>query len=315
MMGLGASGCSLPSPPQLTERAYFSDVGELQVGAPVKYLGVQVGSVKYVGLAGDRAEVTFTVDRKARVPADVVAIVRPSTLLGETIIELEPRGKGRAELLGDHQVLSRTEYMPGLQQLVETGSGFFGALSSQELSELVRTGAESIGSSSGEISSLIRSLDEIVSGYDEHSAQIASLVASLHQLGSDLAPDSQANAELITRLSEVTGTLSDNSGRLVALLKSLDQLATSVRGLVEGRIPEVKAELTDLAEVLSTLDGNLQTLDSLLATAPGIGDLFSAADSSGQIQVLSSLIVCGVPGVSPGPSAGALSCQGRGGGQ
>jgi phospholipid/cholesterol/gamma-HCH transport system substrate-binding protein len=76
-------------------RAYFDNVGGLQVRAPVKMGGVLVGRVARIGYDAARfqAEVELRIDPAFdHIPTDTAANVYTAGLLGEQYISLEPGG-------------------------------------------------------------------------------------------------------------------------------------------------------------------------------------------------------------------------------
>ncbi len=76
-------------------RAYFDNVGSLQVRAPVKMGGVLVGRVARIGYDSTRfqAEVELRLDPAFdSIPTDTVANIYTAGLLGEQYISLEPGG-------------------------------------------------------------------------------------------------------------------------------------------------------------------------------------------------------------------------------
>ena len=76
--------------------AYFTDAGGITPGNAVYVSGLKVGKVQAVGLAGDSAKVSFTVDRHVAVGDQTLAAIRTDTILGERSISVSPAGSGRA---------------------------------------------------------------------------------------------------------------------------------------------------------------------------------------------------------------------------
>ena len=97
LLAFGYSG--LPFWPQgKTYDAYFTDAGGISPGNAVYVSGFKVGKVQSVGLAGDTAKVTFSVDRHVAVGDQSLAAIRTDTILGERSIAVSPAGSGK----GDH---------------------------------------------------------------------------------------------------------------------------------------------------------------------------------------------------------------------
>src|ERR1700740_51537 len=84
--------------------AYFTDAGGITPGNPVYVSGFKVGKVQSVGLAGDSAKVTFSVDRHVAAGDQSLAAIRTDTILGERSISVTPAGGGKATAIP----LSRT---------------------------------------------------------------------------------------------------------------------------------------------------------------------------------------------------------------
>ncbi|MFE2996957.1 MlaD family protein [Nocardia sp. NPDC059246] len=67
----------------------FGSVMNLPAGADVMMNGLQVGEVKAVDVAGQAVTVTAELKSGTRVPADIRAVIRQNTLLGDTYIALD----------------------------------------------------------------------------------------------------------------------------------------------------------------------------------------------------------------------------------
>lgn len=84
--------------------AYFTDAGGINPGNAVYVSGFKVGKVTSVGLAGDSAKISFSVDRHVAVGDQSLAAIRTDTILGERSISVTPAGGGKATTIP----LSRT---------------------------------------------------------------------------------------------------------------------------------------------------------------------------------------------------------------
>lgn len=69
-------------------RARFTSVNELQVGAPVKLAGVQIGEVRRVAIEDNKVVVTMHIREDASVRTDSRATVRFAGLLGQNYVSL-----------------------------------------------------------------------------------------------------------------------------------------------------------------------------------------------------------------------------------
>ena len=70
-------------------RARFNDILELKEGDPVKMAGVQIGRVEHVGIASNKVEVTFKINREAEVKTDSKATVKFTGLMGQNYLAID----------------------------------------------------------------------------------------------------------------------------------------------------------------------------------------------------------------------------------
>lgn len=72
----------------------FNDIDGLDIGAPVNFMGVFVGSIDKFKIADDKVKVTFTLDNKSiQIPDGSTATVQFTGLVGAKTLEIEPPKK------------------------------------------------------------------------------------------------------------------------------------------------------------------------------------------------------------------------------
>jgi phospholipid/cholesterol/gamma-HCH transport system substrate-binding protein len=308
-LSLGLSGCVGGPGGTITTSAVFSDAGTLALGAPVKLADVPVGDVTAITLDGDEAKVTMSIERQADVPANVVAKVDRTTILGERYVDLtvprHPTGR-----LGDDQVIRRTSVVPTVEQVVGAGSEVFGAISASDLAEIVNAGGQGL---SGEAAALHQFLDDtsaVAAGYASRTAQIQTVIESLDRLGSALAPTSGPDAQAITNLSNTVKVLAANSARFEQLLQSLDAVSTQGASIISSEYPQIVDQLDALWAVSNQLALHQQSLAELLEWLPQHDATMSASVRHRFLQIMNNIIVCGLPDGGAGQTA-ATSCAKR----
>src|SRR5438093_1850750 len=74
----------------------FPSVAGLASGSPVRVAGVEVGTVREVGFAGEQVEVTFEVNKeqRSRITDKSVAVLGSVSLLGESAVDISPATSG-----------------------------------------------------------------------------------------------------------------------------------------------------------------------------------------------------------------------------
>lgn len=97
--------------------ARFSSIGDLRKAAPIRIAGVNVGQVGAIQLADYVAHIELLIDAEVKIPADTIASIRTSGLLGESFVSLSPGGSDR--MLGDGDAIAQTEPALDITQLLQ----------------------------------------------------------------------------------------------------------------------------------------------------------------------------------------------------
>ncbi len=111
--------------PQYFLRVRFDFANGVEVGAPVRLAGVDVGEVRYVRIYRDeanqkmQAELGIRLTREARVEEDAMAYINTLGLIGEKYLEIVPGTPGSRILNAGDQLVGR-DSVPA-EQLMATG--------------------------------------------------------------------------------------------------------------------------------------------------------------------------------------------------
>jgi len=269
----------LPGGADLGDRPYrvtveFADVLDLVPQAAVKVNDVVVGRVETIELGDDgwTPEVVVAINGDVELPADAVASLRQSSLLGEKFVELgEPvRDSPATERLADGATITadrtnrhtEVEEVFGALSLLLNGGGI-GQLQTinQELSNVL-TGNES------EIKAFLGNMDELVSTLDTHRGDITDALDGLNQLSTTLAARNEQIEGVLTELTPGLQALSDQRTALVTMLQSLDTLSTVAVDTINRSREDMVADLEALAPILRRLAEAGQNLPRALEILP-----------------------------------------------
>ncbi len=309
------SACGGDSPGTVSASALFANASDLVSGAPVQFADITVGSVTSITLHDSEAQVSMSIDRSARVPADVTAELRRTTLLGQRIVELVPPGGTMAvPLLANGAVIDKTRVIPGIQQLLESGAQVFGAINTQELSQLVATGAQGLGGQGATLHQLLSNFANVAHGYATQTGTISSLVGSMDRLSSALAPSAQSNAQAVSNLAATTGILSREANQFNGLLQSLQDLAIQGRGILQSYTPQIDTQIKALYALSQTLSANQRQVAGIISYLPTYEKGLSSVARSRYLQIIDAIIICGVPGGGASSTSSVSSCSAGGGG-
>jgi phospholipid/cholesterol/gamma-HCH transport system substrate-binding protein len=98
-------------PPGYEVKAYFDNIGGLQVRSPVKMGGVLVGRITQIGFDSKRfqAVVTLRINQiYDSIPADTAANIYTAGLLGEQYVGLEAGGDDTSLVAGDEITITQS---------------------------------------------------------------------------------------------------------------------------------------------------------------------------------------------------------------
>jgi phospholipid/cholesterol/gamma-HCH transport system substrate-binding protein len=289
------AGCSGGAGQTIHASATFSDVSDLVAGAPVQFENLTVGSVSSITLSGDQAKVDMDIQKSADVPAHVTAELKQTTILGEHYVALVAQNDG-GPALQDGAVIAKTAFIPGIQQLVSSGTYLFGAVNAAQLAEAIDNGAQGFGNESANLRQLLDDFSTVLGGYASRSTEIQSVIEQLDKFSATLAPDAQQNAQAISNLATTTNVLSQQSNQFESLLQSLDDLSVQGRSILDNGVVQTEDQIKALAAVADQLAKNQQGLAEILQYLPGHNATLASVTVNNFVQVLNDLIVCGVPG-------------------
>jgi phospholipid/cholesterol/gamma-HCH transport system substrate-binding protein len=259
--------------------AVFDDVGDLQSRHSVQVADVRVGEIRSVRLTDDfRAEVRMALKPGQRVPKDSVAVLRTTSLLGEKFVELRPKGDpAKGPFLADGDVLAETAEAPELEFVAEQAITVLGAVVTDDLATLVRTGAEAFGGRGNELHAIIEDLAAISSSLASRTDEIQRIIDGLDKTTATLAAGGGDIAAMLTNLATTTQVLADNRNRAITALDQLSRLArvqndvlVKYRDDIDRQIKQVDVVLGVAAGQTAELSLLVDWLDKFVAGTPKV---------------------------------------------
>jgi phospholipid/cholesterol/gamma-HCH transport system substrate-binding protein len=256
--------------------AEFSDVLDLVPQSLVKVNDVSVGTVRDITLDPGtwRAVVTLELPRSVVLPANAVARVRNTSLLGEKFVDLAvptaepPRGR-LAD--GDRIPVQRT----GRATEVEEVLGALSLLLSGGGVDQIRTIATELNAALAgrepQIRALLSDLNRLVSGLDARRGEINRALDGLNRLAATLAAQRGQIATALDGLPPGLAVLADQRAQLTGMLVALDRLSVVATDTVNRGRDDVLADLQLLRptlQQLSTAGADLPGALQIIATYP-----------------------------------------------
>jgi phospholipid/cholesterol/gamma-HCH transport system substrate-binding protein len=240
-----------------TVQVEFLDVLDLVQQSGVRVADVPVGRVDKIEL-GDNwtALVTLTVDGDVDLPANAVAKIQQSSLLGEKFVELAAPGNETAEgRLEDGALipLERTnrnvevEELLGALSLVLNGGGL------AQLQTINRELGEALQGRESAIRSTLTELDTFIGGLDAQKSEINRALDSANALAAGLAARTGTIETALDTIGPGLDVINQQRDLLVSMLESLGRLGDVGTRIINQSAADTVADLQLLQPILTQL--------------------------------------------------------------
>src|SRR3954451_17437737 len=165
-----------------TVKVQFEDVLDLVPYSAVKVNGATVGHVKTIAVEGRHAVVTCQLPRKVTLPANTVARVEQTSVLGEKFVELEPPKDERpvGKLAdGDVVALPRTDTDATIEEVLGALSMLLNGGGVDQLHTITHELSVALNGRTQAARDLLLRLRGFVGGLDAQKRQIVSAMTGL----------------------------------------------------------------------------------------------------------------------------------------
>ena len=259
-----------------TVKARFADVLDLVPQSGVKVNEVAVGRVEDIQLAPDgwTAEVTMRVNGDVELPANALAMLRQSSLLGEKYVELSPPPPGQADgRLADGALipLERTNRNTDIEEVLGALSMLLNGGGIEQLQNIAQELNAALSGNEADIRRTLDSVDVLVSTLDESKSDITRAIDGVNRLAGTLNAEKDRLAGVIDSLGPGLRVLTEQRTQLVTMLQSLQSLSDvavqTVNASQEDLVADLKA-LTPALRKLGEAGADLPKALELLFTIP-----------------------------------------------
>ena len=258
----GAYSLDLPGGADVGDEPYtvqvqFLDVLDLVPQSGVRVADVPVGRVEDIELGEDwTAVVTVSVNGDVELPANAVAAIQQSSLLGEKFVELAPPGNEEPEgTLEDGALitLDRTnrnvevEELLGAMSLVLNGGGL------AQLQTINRELGDAMEGRESELKDTLDELDTFIGGLDEQRAEIQRALDSADALAESLAERTATIRDALDTIGPGLDVINEQRDQLVSMLEGLARLGRVGTRIIERSAENTVEDLRLLQPILSQL--------------------------------------------------------------
>lgn len=210
--------------------------------------------MKSIALAGDRVQVTFTVD-DAWVGDTSSASIEIKDLLGQKYLAIEPAGSAALEPGGTIPI-ERTRSPYDVTQALEGLSDTVGELDTDQLAESMRVVADTFADSPDEVRGALDGLSRLSRTISRRDEEIASLLDGANTVSGVLADRDETFARLLSDGELLLAELSRREEAIDAFVDGARRMSAQFAGLVEDNREQIGPALAELERITAILQRN-----------------------------------------------------------
>ena len=246
----------------------FANIGTLESNSPVLIDDVVVGSVRRMTFSHWHIDVDVSVRPDVAVPANAVASVGQTSLLGSMHVALDPpvgqppRGRlepGATIGVGDTGTYPSTEQTLSALAAVVTGGGL------GQIGDVIHDLAIALSGRQDDVRDLLTRLDTFVGTLDRQRDHVIASVGALNRLATTLADQRGAIADALQKIPPALDVLIRERPRITTALDRLRVFSNTATGLVDDTEADLVTNLQNLQPTLKALADVGNDLDTALA--------------------------------------------------
>ena len=282
-VALTVSGCafdgvnSLPLPGAVgrgsdatTYHAEIANVATLEPNSPVMINDVVVGSVRKLTVRNWKADIEFSVQPGVAVPANAVARVGQTSLLGSMHLALDPpvgqTPSGKLPAGGTIPLNSSSTY-PTTEQTLSSLAAVVNGGGLGQIGDIIHNFNTAITGRQGDIRELITRLDDFIGVLDQQRDNIVSSIQSLNRLSATFANQRDVLSRALTDMPAALDVLIQERPRLTTALQKLGTFSETANTVVTTSKDDLVANLNNLGPALKALADVGPRLDEVLEFA------------------------------------------------
>ncbi|MGO9154308.1 MCE family protein [Mycobacterium sp.] len=249
----------------------LGSVGTLEANSPVMIDDVIVGSISKMTVRNWHAFVDISVNPDVVVPANVVARVGQTSLLGSMHLELNPPlgepAKGRLQP-GATIPLNRTSTYPSTEQTLSSLSVILNAGGLGQFGDIIHNFSASLSGRGSDVRDLLVRLDRFVGTFDGQRDNLVASIKSLNRLAGTFAAQRDVIAQALNKIPPALDVLINERPRIVTALNKLGTFSDTATRLVNDAGSDLVKNLKNLGPALGALADIGPDLDAAIAYAP-----------------------------------------------
>jgi phospholipid/cholesterol/gamma-HCH transport system substrate-binding protein len=254
-----------------TVSASFAESGGIFTGAEVTYRGQPVGRVGQLKLLPDGVEVNLDIDKKEKIPNDLLAVVANRSAIGEQYVDLQPRRDG-GPYLQDNSTIARqdtaipidtTELLLNLDQLVNS-------VDKDSLRTTVRELGAALKGKGTDLQKIIDSSGKLIDDADANVLQTIKLINDGDTVLATQVASGDAIKTWAKNLALLSDTLVSSDANLRQVIDQGSAASAQVTGLIEDNRADIAVLLGNLLTVNEIAAVRLDAVEQLLVVYPAV---------------------------------------------
>ncbi|MGW4478931.1 MCE family protein [Rhodococcus triatomae] len=251
----------------------FDDVLDLVPQSTVKVDGVAVGRVENIGVPDDgwTADVDVVVDSAVDLPANAVASVQQTSLLGEKFIELTaPEFEPSSARLEDGATIpvDRTRHATDIEQVLGALSLLLNGGGVAQLQPIIHELTVAFDGREDRVRSLLDQANTLIGGLERQKTEITRALDGLDALSGRVAEQTDQIDAILTEIPPAVQVLNEQRPQFVQMLGQLDRLGEVGADVLTRSRDNLIADLRALRPTLQALADSSEDLVTSLPLIP-----------------------------------------------
>ncbi|MGW4096214.1 MCE family protein [Mycobacterium sp. NPDC004974] len=249
----------------------LANIGTLESNSPVMIGDVIVGSVSRMVVKGWHADVEVSVKPDVVVPANAIATVGQTSLLGSMHIALDPPlGQSPSGRLapGATLELNQTSTYPSTEQTLSSLSVLVNGGGLGKIGDLVTEFNAALNGREDKIRDLLTRLDDVVGMFANQRDDINASITALNRLAGTLAGQQEVITTALNRIPPALDVLVKERPRITTALEKFGKFSDTATNLVNATRDDLLTNLRNLEPTVKALADVGPNLGTVLAFAP-----------------------------------------------
>jgi phospholipid/cholesterol/gamma-HCH transport system substrate-binding protein len=243
-------------PDAVTYHVQVPNVATLESNSPVMIDDVVVGSVGKMTVQSWHADVEISVKPDVAVPANAVATVGQTSLLGSMHLALDPpvgeKPSGRLQP-GATLGLNQSSTFPTTEQTLSSLSAVVNAGGLGQIGDVIHNFSIALDGRGPQIRELLTRLDNTVSVLDQQRDNIVASIQQLTRVAGKFAGQRDVIDRALKDIPPALDVLNKERPRFTTALEKLGQFSDTTAGLVNDSGQDLVKNLSDLEPALQAL--------------------------------------------------------------